>query len=84
MLYLHRVPRSPLSNPPQQFLPRMYCTIKSLSNLLGRPDLLLGEGNEMIDYAPFFSVPFQIVGAGGEIAAIEKHPDQTVVLKFFA
>jgi len=41
-------------------------------------DLAFGERDEMVDDAPVAIVPAQPVGSGGQVAAVEQHPDEAV------
>ena len=48
-----------------------------------RTDLGFGKGNEMVYDVPLAVIPFKVVGACGEVRAVKKHIDQTIVLEFF-
>ncbi len=35
----------------------------------------------MVDDRPFTIIPLEVIGTGGEIGAIKKHPDETVIFE---
>ncbi|WP_158244676.1 hypothetical protein, partial [Pseudomonas sp. GP01-A4] len=40
--------------------------------------------DEMVDDAPVAIVPVQAIGTGGEVAAVEQHPNEAVGFEFVA